>query len=76
MTKADRLGIAVILRGAYVQCGFEQPGVYPDGKDIAKKRKRLMNFRYTIRWLKDNRITESLNKENWFTRPTKLWTRI
>jgi hypothetical protein len=51
MTKADRLGIAVILRGAYVQCGFEQPGVYPDGKDIAKKRKRLMNFRYTIRWL-------------------------
>jgi hypothetical protein len=46
MTKADRLGIAVILRGAYVQCGFEQRSVYPDGKDIKQKRKekRLMNF--------------------------------
>jgi hypothetical protein len=40
MTKADRLGIAVILRGAYVQCGFEQRSVYPDGKDISKKEKK------------------------------------
>jgi hypothetical protein len=45
MTKADRLGIAVILRGAYVQCGFEQPGVYPDGKDIiARKEKEINEF--------------------------------
>lgn len=49
LTKADKVGLREILRGVYVQCAFEQPGVYPDSKDIiASKEREIDEFLDTI----------------------------